>query len=178
MNSNSNLQAVKIFIKFKNNYLNILEEELTLRYKESDKLISLIEYLESNTIEEEDISIQIELNHFLEFKSELTQKEIKVLNIEKDIILLKLVKLKLTILYKIKNQLPEKKVRTKINIENLEKKYLDVKETEYIFGITEKMQNTLREKNILQCTQLVENGKVLYEVKYLEEFMKNYTSIR
>ena len=104
--------------------------------------------------------------------------EIKVLNIEKDIILLKLVKLKLTILYKIKNQLPEKKVRTKINIENLEKKYLDVKETEYIFGITEKMQNTLREKNILQCTQLVENGKVLYEVKYLEEFMKNYTSIR
>ena len=55
---------------------------------------------------------------------------------------------------------------------------LDVKETEYIFGITEKMQNTLREKNILQCTQLVENGKVLYEVKYLEEFMKNYTSIR
>ena len=88
MNSNSNLQAVKIFSKFKNNYLNILEEELTLRYKESDKLISLIEYLESNTIEEEDISIQIELNHFLEFKSELTQKEIKVLNIEKDIILL------------------------------------------------------------------------------------------
>ena len=51
MNSNSNLQAVKIF----SNYLNILEEELTLRYKESDKLISLIEYLESNTIEEEDI---------------------------------------------------------------------------------------------------------------------------
>lgn len=43
---------------------------------------------------------------------------------------------------------------------------------------TDDFQNTLREKNILQCTQLVENGKVLYEVKYLEEFMKNYTSIR
>lgn len=178
MNSNSNLQAVKIFSKFKNNYLNILEEELTLRYKQSDQLISLIEYLESNTIEEEDISIQIELNYFLEFKSELTKKDIEILNIEKEIILLKLVKLKLTILYKIKNELPEKKVRTKNNFENLEKKYLDVKEAEYVFGISEKMQTNLRERNKLQCTQLVENGKVLYEVKYLEEFMKTYTSIK
>jgi hypothetical protein len=178
MNLNSNLQAVKIFSRFKNKYLKILEEELTLRYKQSDKLISLIEYLESNTIEEDNISIQIELNYFLEFKSELTENDIEVVNIEKDIILLKLVKLKLTILYKIKNQLPEKKVRAKTNVENLEKKYLDVKEADYVFGISEKMQNTLREKNILQCTQLVENGKVLYEVKYLEEFMKNYTSIK
>jgi hypothetical protein len=44
-----------------------------------------------------------------------------------------------------------------------------------VYGLTEKMQNSLREKNILKCTQINENGKILYEVGYMEEFMDKYT---
>ncbi|MGJ0456910.1 hypothetical protein NG782_09440 [Aliarcobacter cryaerophilus] len=156
--------------------MNILEEELEIRYKDLDNLNSNIEHLEANDIDDEDKLIQIELNHFLDFKTTLTKREINVIDIERDIILLKLVKLKLTILYKIKHKLPDKKIRQKSNIQNLEKRYLDVKELEYIYGVSEKMQNTLREKNMLQCTQLVPNGKVLYEVNYIEEYMQKFTT--
>lgn len=179
MKINTNIEIINIFNKFEEEYLNILEEENRNRVDNLKEVVDLIDYLNENNIEEDDINIEVEINYFLKFKSGLNEEQLEVINEEKDILILKIVKQKLTILYKIKQDLRKitseafKQRERKFN--NLIKRYLDKKEVEYVYGLTEKIQNSLREKNILKCTQIVQDGKILYEVGYMEEFMDKYT---
>ncbi len=119
-----------MFIEFKNVY----KHQIYNRYKRlnSKNLEELIEYLQNNNIKEEDSHIQVELNYYLEFISK--REKYKNTSFDKDLIILKLVKLKLDLLHEILNNSGNDEVNYMSKIQS--KKYINVKEFEEIYDIS------------------------------------------
>ncbi len=158
-----------MFIEFKNVY----KHQIYNRYKRlnSKNLEELIEYLQNNNIKEEDSHIQVELNYYLEFISK--REKYKNTSFDKDLIILKLVKLKLDLLHEILNNSGNDEVNYMSKIQS--KKYINVKEFEEIYDISKSSQRDFRGRlhNLLPYHQKVFGGKILYDVNEIKKWFEN-----
>lgn len=169
MNLESNQDIFSMFIEFKNIY----KHQIYNRYKRlnSKNLEELIEYLQNNNIKEEDSHIEVELNYYLEFISK--RAKYKNTSFDKDLIILKLVKLKLDLLHEILNNSGNDEVNYMSKIQS--KKYINVKEFEEIYDISKSSQRDFRGRlhNPLPYHQKVFRGKILYDVSEIEKWFEN-----
>lgn len=180
MNLSSDLEIFKILNIFKDKCYKDIEQVLYYKYKfELNKLNDVIKYLNNSNIKDNDITIQILLNKFLEFKSTLKENEIKVLDNENDLVLLKLVKLQLEILNKIKSNELEHISELAKEIEIIKyKELITTKELELAFNIEERNQKKLRINNEIPYVQkkdefgLPKKGaKIYYNVKDIRKWI-------
>lgn len=169
MNLESNQDLFSMFIEFKNIY----KHQIYNRYKRLNikNLEELIAYLQSNDIKEEDSNIQVELNYYLEFISK--REKYKNYSFEKDLIILKLVKLKLDLLHEILNNIDNEETNYMSKIQA--KKYINVKEFQEIYDISKSSQRDYRGRlnNALPYHQKVFRGKILYDVNEVEKWFEN-----
>lgn len=169
MNLESNQDIFSLFIDFKNIY----KHQIYNRYKRlnCEKLEELIEYLNKNHINDEDINIQVELNYYLEFISK--REKYKNTLFDKNLIILKLVKLKLDVLHELLNNIDNEEVNHMSKIQS--KKYINVKEFEEIYDISKSSQRDYRGRlnNPLPFHQKVFRGKILYDVNEIEKWFEN-----
>lgn len=169
MNLNSNQEVFNMFLEFKNIY----KHQIYNRYKRmsSKNLEELIEYLQNNDIKEEDSNIQVELNYYLEFIAK--REKYRNNSFNSDLIILKLVKLKMDILHEILNNLDNEEVNYMSKIQA--KKYINVKEFEEIYDISKSSQRDYRGRlhNPLPYHQKVFRGKILYDVDEIEKWFEN-----
>ena len=180
MDLNTNLDVINLFNDFKKNKLQEIEEDLANKFIGNDKeLCKVIDYLRDNTIEIDDINIQILLSHFLQYQATLENKDFifKLLQNDANVetLTLQFTKLVLSILHKIKNsEITLKDIRYRKIPE--EKKFLTRQEfaNKYGYSITWQDGKKGRLNDPIPFIQLGGfRHKIIYNVDNVEKWMEN-----
>lgn len=178
MDFDSNLAMMELFNEFKNEMYDKLKEDLFNRYSsDSNTLQEMINYLYSNDIQETDPHIQLDLDYFLSFLSTIKDEKVlqKIQDKEnRELIILKLAKLKLTILSSFKN-IEDHISPVEDEIKRIQaKKYITTKELKVMCGkMTYETQKRRRARLYDPLPHFKEGRSILYEREKVEEWLKN-----
>lgn len=178
MDLNTDLRVLKLY----NNFLAFkraeIEDILYKRYRrDQKKLEQVLDYLLNNNIEINDIHIQEVLNKFLEFIGKLSAEDVEIIKNESGIIGQKLMKLKIEILYDIKENVTElDEKRKKAKFDKLTIKYLNKEEVKDVYRIEERTLDELTKSGVIKTTQFKEKGKHYYSVDFMDKFMLEFSN--
>jgi hypothetical protein len=178
MDLNIELKFLKLYNHFlayeKANIEDILYKKYRRNQKSLDKVLG---YLLNNDIEINDIHIQEVLNRFLEYLGRLSEEDGKILQSNSEIVALKLTKLKIEVLYDIKEnvtELDESRKQAKLN--KVESKYLNKEQVCKVYAIEPRTLDELTKSGEVKTTQLKEKGKHYYSVDFMDKFMIEFSN--
>lgn len=170
------------FLKLYNHFLayekSNIEEILYKRYRRNQKsLDEILDYLLNNDIEINDIHIQELLNRFLEYVGRLTEADAEILKSNPRLVAQKLMKLKIEILYDIKENVTEVDERRKqVKLDKLEVKYLNKEQVCKVYAIEPRTLDELTKSGDIRTTQFKEKGKHYYSVDFMDKFMLEFSN--
>lgn len=178
MDLNIDLKFLKLYNYFLAYEKANIEEILYKRYRRDQKLLDkVLDYLLSNDIEIDDIHIQELLNKLLEYMGRLSDEDAKIIQSNSEIVAKKLMKLKIEILFDIKENVTEVDERRKqAKIDKLDTKYLNKEQVCKVYALEARTLDELTKSGDIKTTQFKEKGKHYYSVDFMDKFMLRFSN--